>query len=221
MLHDYKILTYNLKHLKVWWWFLRVTFSQISFNGSPGAWKISVGKSCPLGFLDLSSYTVQLEGFFFSIPSRWGRLFTHCNPTQGSTETLPVFLWHAHCDPSAVPGGITVGYKTLILSAQVKQGVIHPTAIPLRAPQKPYLYFHCSVPTEMGRLPVGLEILIFSSQFYCPLGWVGNWKKKSSSCTVIMFLCFLCIVLYKQDVEFYCICSWSLRFHWWLCHKFV
>ena len=38
--------------------------------------------------------------------------------------------------------------------------MIHPTAIP------PYLYFHCSVSTEMGGLPVGLEILIPSSLFY-------------------------------------------------------
>ena len=57
-------------------------------------------------------------------------------------------------------GGITVGYKTLILSTQFKQdkvytGVIHPTAIPLKAPQKPYLYFHCSVSTEMGGITVG------------------------------------------------------------------
>ena len=34
----------------------------------------------------------------------------------------------------------------------------------------------------MGGLPVGLEILIPSSQFYCPLGWVGNWKPLELYC---------------------------------------
>ena len=47
--------------------------------------------------------------------------------------------------------------------------MIHPTAIPLKAPQKPYLYFHCSVPTEMGGLPVGLKWLIL------PLSFIAHW----------------------------------------------
>ena len=63
---------------------------------------------------------------------------------------------------SSQMGGITVGYKTLILSTQVKQGQEHrsdsPHCNPSKASQKPYLYFHCSVSTEMGGLPVGLEI---------------------------------------------------------------
>ena len=58
--------------------------------------------------------------------------------------------------------GITVGYKTLILSIQVKQGKVHRgdsphcNPIPLKAPQKPYLYFHCSISIEMGGLPGGV-----------------------------------------------------------------
>ena len=77
-------------------------------------------------------------------------------------------------------GGVTVGYKTLILSTQVKQGKIHRSDTshcnPTQSSSEPYLYFHCSVSIEMGGLPLGLEILNPSSQFYCPLGWVGNWK---------------------------------------------
>ena len=49
-----------------------------------------------------------------------------------------------HCVSTQI-GGITVGYKPLILSPSSSKtnytGVIHPTAIPLKAPQKPYLYF--------------------------------------------------------------------------------
>ena len=45
-------------------------------------------------------------------------------------------------------------------------GMIHPTAIPLKALQKPYLYFHCSVSTEMVGITLGKVILIPSTQFY-------------------------------------------------------
>ena len=60
---------------------------------------------------------------------------------------------------------------------------LSPHCNPTQTPQKLYLYFHSSVSTDMGGLPAGLEILIPSSQFYCPLGWAGNWKPPSS-CTV-------------------------------------
>ena len=56
-------------------------------------------------------------------------------------------------------------------SDYVKQGKVHRSDSShlqshSKVPQKPYLYFHCNVSTEMGGLPVGLEILITSSQFY-------------------------------------------------------
>ena len=70
--------------------------------------------------------------------------------------------------------------------------MIHPTAIPLKAPQNPDLYFHCSVPTQMGGLPVGLKCLIL------PLSFIAHWdgweiekkkkkKKKKKKTRVVLY----------------------------------
>ena len=69
-------------------------------------------------------------------------------------------------------GGITVGYKSLILSTQVKQGKVHrsdsPNCNPTQNISETLLYFHCSISSEMGGLPVGLEILI-------PFSFIDHW----------------------------------------------
>ena len=83
------------------------------------------------------------------------------------------------CNPSVFPPkwvesptqwAIKRQYFPLSSSKTKYMGVIHPTTILLKAPQKPYLYFHCSVSTEMDGITVGLEILFHSTQFYFPLG---------------------------------------------------
>ena len=40
--------------------------------------------------------------FFYPTHLSGADCFTHCNPIQGSSQTLPVILWHAHCDPPAI-----------------------------------------------------------------------------------------------------------------------
>ena len=56
------------------------------------------GLSAPAPGLEYSS-----RGFSISHPSQWADLFAPCNPTQGSTQTLPVILWYSPCDLPAVP----------------------------------------------------------------------------------------------------------------------
>ena len=71
---------------------------------------------CMLGFWNFM-YSTAWGFFLYPTHPSGADCFTHCSPTQGSTWTLPVILWHAHCDPPAIPlnfhpnkmDGITVG----------------------------------------------------------------------------------------------------------------
>ena len=70
-------------------------------------------------------------------------------------------------------GGITRGYKILILSTQFKQGKVHRILVtPLQSRSnstEKYLCFHCSVSTEMGGITEGSNILI------PPLSFITHW----------------------------------------------
>ena len=78
-------------------------------------------------------------------------------------------------------GGITGGYKILILSTQVKQGKVHRILItPLQSHSK----LHWKIPVFSlqclhwnGWNHRGVNFFNPSTQFHYPLGWEGNWKK--------------------------------------------
>ena len=107
--------------------------------------------------------TVQFEVFFLYPTHPSGAdCFTHCNPTQGSTQTLPVILWHAHRDPPAVPLSFHQnGWRhsgllnLLILSTQVKKGKVHRSDS-----------LHCN-PTQSS----SETLSIFSLQCFHRNGW--------------------------------------------------
>ena len=85
-------------------------------------------------------------------------------PLKGSTQTLPVTLWNAHCDPPAIPNGWWVESQwaiKLILSTQTKQGKVHRSDSP-----------HCN-PTQSSSetLPV------FSLQCFHWNGWTPSGGK--------------------------------------------
>ena len=89
---------------------------------------------------------------FFQFPTHpsGADLFAPCNPTQGSTQTLPVILWYSPCDPPAIslcfhPNGWNHRvYKIWILSTQVKQGKVHRILIiPLQSHSKAPLKNTC------------------------------------------------------------------------------
>ena len=90
----------------------------------------------------------------------------------------------SHC-VSTQMGGITVGYETLILSTQVKQGkyigVIHPTAIPLKSETWPVFSLQCF--HRNGWAPSGIRNFNPFFSVLLPSG-MGGKLKNPSSCTV-------------------------------------
>ena len=124
--------------------------------------------------------------FKFSTHPSGADSFTHCNPTQGSNQTLPVIYDMHTVIPlqshfvSTQMGGITVGYKTLILSTQFKHEKVHgsdsphcnPTQIPSETlPVFPLQCFH-----RNGWNHSGVRNFNHFHSVLFPLGWVGNWK---------------------------------------------
>ena len=124
-------------------------------------------------------YSTALGFFQFPTHPSGADLFALCNPTQGSTQILPVILWYSPCDPPA-NGWNHRGYKILILSIQVKQGKVHRILItPLQSHSK----LHWKIPVfslqcfhRNGWSHRGVIFFNPSTQFYYPLGWGGNWK---------------------------------------------
>ena len=172
----------------VWTWFCGFCHAPVHFFVCK-IWKFNtLFISSPEPKAHRRAYSIQYSsrGFSISHSSQWADLFAPCNPTQGSTPTLPVILWYSPCDPPASPcvstqmGGITGGYKILILSTQVKQGKVHRILItPLQSHSKlhwktpvfPLQCFH-----RNGWNHRGVKFFNPSTQFYYPLGWEGKWK---------------------------------------------
>ena len=88
-------------------------------------------------------------------------------------------------------GGITGGYKILILSTQVKQGKVHRILItPLQSHSK----LHWKIPMfslqcfhQNGWNHRGVKFFNPSTQFYYPQGWEGNWKNPRA--VLYVYLC--------------------------------
>ena len=140
-----------------------------------------------------STYSTARVFFLISHPSQWGRLFYPLQPHSRLQSNITViFDMHtviplqSHC-VSTQMGGITVGYKTLILTTQFKQDKVHTSDSP-----------HCS-PTQSS----SETIPVFSLQCFHRNGWnhsgvrifnpfhtvllpngMGRKLKPSSSCTV-------------------------------------
>ena len=151
---------------------------------------ISCRKSIPKDvklYLNENGLQYSSRGFLSSHPSQWADLLAPCNPTQGSTRTLPVILY-SPCGPPAIPLCFhpTTGYKILILSTQVKQGKVHRILITrLQSHSKlhlkiPVFSLQCFHRNEWNHR--GVKFFNPSTQFYYPLG--GKLKKKPSRCTV-------------------------------------
>ena len=142
-----------------------------------------------LGTLDSGERSLPF-GLLVSVshPSQWADLFAPCNPTQGSTQTLPVILWYSPCDPPVFPPKWveSQGNKILILSTQVKQGKEHRILIILCNPTLKlhwkYLCFHCSVSTEMGRITEGGGNFLI-----LPVSFVAHWDGREIQKTLKLY----------------------------------
>ena len=133
-------------------------------------------------------FTVQLEGFFNFPPIPVGRLIcplqSHSRLHLHITCNFMIFTLWPPCNPPCVStqmGGITGGYKILILSTQVKQGKVHRILItPLQSHSK----LHWKIPVfslqsfhRNGWNHRGVIFFNPSTQFYYLLGLEGNWEK--------------------------------------------
>ena len=185
---------------------------------------LAILKSCDLGTwwaMALFCYaTVQLEGFSISHPSQWADLFTPCNPTKGSTQTLPVILY-SPCDPPVFPPKWVEsqgGYKILILSTQVKQDKVHRILItPLQSHSK----LHWKIPVfslqcfnRNGWNHRGIK----KFKFNLPFSFITHWDGRETE-KILELYCSYKIFLPSHETLAFSSSSDNLAFVYWpVCH---
>ena len=150
----------------------------------------------PLGGRVLRYSTAQ-EFFFYPTHPSGADCFTHCNPTQ----TLPVILWHA----------ITVGFKTLFLSTEVKQGKVHrsdsPHCNPIQSSSETLPVFSLQCFHRNGWTPSGVRNFNPFLSVLLPTGMGGKLEKKNKKKTqaVLYLAChfdFLATTMFLQFAMF-------------------